>query len=204
MAKKSYGWLGRPAWAVLDRARYQYLKDWFNALVAGWTPYDFTYHPPDKTPILDALSDPDVVAYMTNAHGDSYFAEIGTDSNTITASEVKSALENRRPMVFSFITHSEAMKDVGEGTWAYELRKGNLPGTVVVGVRNSMSYIQWFWWWKLWANAFFTWAGLGFTFRQAFERANFEHPDFLSKDGDETKDKVRFYGDVTVSKKHLV
>ncbi|GEM_PF-5215856 len=196
MPNRAYGWLGKPAWDWLDLARYQYLQDWLDALGLPWI---FTYHPPDKTPILNAISDPEVTVYFPNAHGDSYFAEIGTGGNVITASDVRSVLETRGPggtpipMKFSFLIHSDGMGSTDPGTWTDALRLGDTPGTVVIGVWGGMPPWKWLMWQLLWAGPFFAKVDQGMSFLEAYRRS---HIGFKVNN-------MAFVGSATLSKRDL-
>lgn len=205
MANKAYSWLGNVDW--LDLYRYQDLKDWLRALGIPW---DLPkYHPPDKTTVVDALKDPNVVAYIANAHGDQNHAEVippPPDNNVDVAGDVKPAMEQRgawptKPMKFAFLIHSFGMNSEGANTWSYELRKNSYTGSVVIGIKQDgttgrMSDAQWLTFQTLWCSVFFNLVKLGWTFDKAFRYTDWVFPD-LSK-------FTVFAGDVNMNKDDLL
>lgn len=206
MAKKGHGWVGvigglpDTPWDLtrdlnfsLDVARVNYLVNWFNKLGVE---VSVLLYPPQNTDITDPLEDPDVVAYIANAHGVWEWAYVRDESNKIYASEIATALQNRGPMKFSFLIHSHGMDEIGAGTWTEALSQGQATGAVVVGTQKGMSAGKWILWQLFWAGPYFVRVSQDMPFKRAFDLTNFWSGYYFNAN-------MRFHGDESMSRKDL-
>jgi len=219
MANKAYGWVGEIYW--------QYLPSWMPAWLRAWMAsrtdnvnfgYLQTYmlmlgfrgtaafHPTAQK-IVDSVGVPEVVLYMSNAHGDSFEATVRDRGGTGDPSKLYSSDGNpnlatamllRQPVKFSFLMYCNSMKQTGYSTWSYVLRKNSTSGTVVVGITEGDTWpaSRWITFHTHWATSFFSYVRMGLTFWEAYVKANRDMPDL--------EPYVVFNGDKTLTKDDLL
>lgn len=226
MVAKGFGWVGRVDWEdappilsvdvkrflddALDQYRFSQVQTWLGLLVPQ---HSAIHHPINPTTIVDAVSDPDVVVYIANAHGDHRNATLRKVTQDLRIElkadqHIKPAMAARGPMKFAFLIHSEGMVNRQDPSWAYDFRKGQDTGTVAIGIRGGagwdpqeagdqplpkMTASQWATFQLLWTLVFFLNVSLGFPFKNAFYAANYSFPNvapYMVFNGDETMTKA--------------
>jgi len=166
---------------VLGEEWYDYM--WFNYtrdfIYPFYSKWFGSCHLERSTPgqVMDYLLYDRVAGYCAFAHGDSHMAffDKGTVpaynlSSVLYAGDIHEIMLHRDPVRISVVLHCHALADIGPGTWAWELTKGDFEHCIVIGINDSdgvnLHTIQ----------CFLDGLDRGMTAGEAYVRALLEHP----------------------------
>jgi len=129
----------------------------------------------------------DTEAFYVIAHSGGDSTRFLAKKNTYyTAGQLHYDMNNRDPMKLSILCCCEAMNQTGNGTLSYELRKGEINGTVTIGfigMGHCPNWVESLYW----QDYMFERIDKGYTIKKAFDRACAQYPQLI--------DYVRFIGD---------
>jgi hypothetical protein len=158
-------WSGNAAW-------------WFDEM--GYSTEEVVW--PTEATVQSHIQSTSTAMFYELAHGGSTnFASgcIGGTSPEYTyAAEIEAWMAGYEKMPFSFIGSCDGMTSTGDGTFAYEFRKGSNERATVVGYSGmSQSQCENCWIYSLsWQNALFGYMSLGYAVKDAFDQANADYP----------------------------
>jgi hypothetical protein len=129
----------------------------------------------------------DTEAFYVIAHSGGDSTRFLAKKNTYyTADQLHFDMRDRGPMKLSVLCCCEAMNQTGDGTLSYELRKGEINGTVTIGfigMGHCPNWVDSLYW----QDYMFEKIDKGFTIKKAFDIACAQYPHLI--------DYVRFVGD---------
>jgi len=164
---------------------------WFNAM--GYSTEEVVW--PTEVKIQSHIQSTETAMFYELAHGGStYFASGcvgGNDAEYTYASEIEAWMVGYEKMPFAFIGSCAGMCSSGDGTFAYEFRKGSPDNTTVVGYCGmSESQCSTCWTYSIdWQDTLFYYMSLGYAVNDAYDQANADYPACASGDC------MRFAGD---------
>jgi len=120
---------GEDAWGHFRSNAESWYKLWADS-------YTSIYNPYPSSQISPKVSDPDVELFYELAHGCSTWFVAHTSGALYRSSDVEDDMQSRPPMKFAYIGSCEAMNSVGDNTFSYEFRKGQMTDTVTVGLTH--------------------------------------------------------------------
>jgi len=125
-----------------------------------------------------SVSNPEVLFYYALAHGGSTVYTCGV-GKSMTASTLKSYMQNRPKMTLAFIGHCGGMCSTGGTTFSNALRKGSMEGTGTFGYCDMATDKCNDAWRKslIWQERLFEYLKQGMTFGDAFEESIADYPE---------------------------
>ena len=166
-------------------------EGWFNAM--GYSTEHIVW--PEQSRIRDHIQSRHTAMFYELAHGGSTSFSSGCvggeNPETTYADEIEAWMAEYEKMPFAFVGSCGGMCDTGDGTFAWEFRKGSSENATVVGYcgmgdpqcANCWSYSI------AWQNALFSYMLDGWAVKEAFDQANADYP--MCADAD----CMRFAGD---------
>ncbi len=151
---------------------------WFDAM--GYSTEEVEW--PTQSKVQSHVQSHQTAMFYELAHGGSdYFASGCTGgyyAEYTTASEIENWIAGYEKMPFAFIGSCDGMAYTGDGTFAYEFRKGSGENTTVVGYAGmSEPQCDVCWTYSLdWQTALFGYMNSGYTVKDAFDQANADYP----------------------------
>jgi hypothetical protein len=151
---------------------------WFDAM--GYSTEEVEW--PTQSKVQSHVQSHQTAMFYELAHGgSSYFASGCTGgyyAEYTTASEIESWIAGYEKMPFAFIGSCDGMAYTGDGTFAYEFRKGSGDNTTVVGYAGmSEPQCDVCWTYSLnWQTALFGYMNSGYAVKDAFDQANADYP----------------------------
>jgi len=159
---------GDDVWNSWRTSAEFWYKRWVDSYTSIFSPY-----PPSQ--ISPRVSDPDTELFYELAHGSSsYFQACSSTryyARSSTGANVEEDMENRPPIRFAFIGSCGGMDSVGDNSFSYEFRKGQMTNTVTVGLTHVTSNPGTFSYTKGWQEKMFAFMDQGYTMYDSFTLA---------------------------------
>ncbi|MCK4660652.1 MAG: hypothetical protein KAV82_14110, partial [Phycisphaerae bacterium] len=153
-------------------------KSWFNTM--GYSTEEVEW--PTEATVQSHIQSNETAMFYELAHGDSTcFAGgcvDGDNAEYTCAYEIEAWMIGYEKMPFAFIGSCHGMCSTGNGTFAYEFRKGSVENTTVVGYCGmSDPQCSVCWSYSLdWQASLFNYMNLGYAVKDAFDQANANYP----------------------------
>ncbi len=164
---------------------------WFDAM--GYSTEEVVW--PTQSKVQSHVQSHVTAMFYELAHGgSSYFASgcvNGQAEEYTYASEIETWISGYEKMPFAFIGSCDGMTSTGDGTFAYEFRKGSNDDATVVGYSGMSQYqCDNCWTYSIdWQDALFGYMSSGYAVKDAFDQANADYPVCA------TPNCMRFAGD---------
>jgi hypothetical protein len=164
---------------------------WFNAM--GYSTEEIEW--PTEAKVQSHIQSDETAMFYELAHGGSTSFASGCSSGNYpeytSAGEIEAWMVGYEKMPFTFVGSCAGMCSTGNGTFAYEFRKGSSENTTVVGYCGmSEPQCEVCWGYSLdWQDALFEYMSLEYAVKDAFDLANADYPVCSSQNC------MRFAGD---------
>jgi hypothetical protein len=168
-------------------------ETWFNAM--GYSTQQITW--PTENQVKAHVQSNETALFYELAHGGSTYFQSGCvggmGAEYTYAHEIDSWMGGYTKMPFTFIGSCDGLCSTGDGTFAYEFRKGSPEDAAVVGYCGmSTPECATCWSYSLdWQDDLFYYMSLGWSVKDAFDQANANYPTCMSNSC------MRFSGDQT-------
>jgi hypothetical protein len=169
----------------------QNAESWFN--VMGYSTEEILW--PEQDQIRNHIQSRHTAMFYELAHGGSTSFSSGcvggNNPETTYAWEIEAWITDYEKMPFTFVGSCGGMCNTGDGTFAWEFRKGSDENAVVVGYCGMGDpQCAACWGYSIdWQEALFSYMNLGWTVKDAFDQANADYPACANNDC------MRFAGD---------